>query len=38
MQKLGERIISNQQLGMRGYIRIVMIMVLELFNFATSEI
>ena len=29
MQNLVERIFSNQQLGMRVYIRIVMIMVLE---------
>jgi hypothetical protein len=29
MQKWGERIFSNLQLGMRVYIRIVMIMVLE---------
>ena len=29
MQKLGERIFSNQQFEMRVYIRIVMIMVLE---------
>jgi len=28
MQKWGERIYSNRQLGMRVYIRIVMIMVL----------
>jgi hypothetical protein len=30
MQKGGERIVSNRQLGMRVYIGIVMIMVLEL--------
>jgi len=29
MQKWGERIFSNQQLGMRVYIMIVMIVVLE---------
>jgi len=29
MQNWGERILSNRQLGMRVYIRIVMIMVLE---------
>jgi len=29
MQNLGERIFSNQQLSMRVYIRIVMIVVLE---------
>ena len=29
MRKLGERIFSNRQLGMRIYIRIVMIMELE---------
>jgi hypothetical protein len=29
MQNWGERIFSNQQLGMRVYIKIVMIMVLE---------
>jgi len=29
MQKWGERIFSNLQLGMRVYIRIVMVMVLE---------
>ena len=28
-QKWGERIFSNRQLGMRAYIRIVMIMVLD---------
>jgi hypothetical protein len=27
--KWGERVFSNQQLGMRVYIRVVMIMVLE---------
>ena len=35
MQKWGERIFSNRQLGMRIYIRIVMVMVLV--NFATSK-
>jgi len=30
MQKWGQRIFSNWQLGMTVYIRIVMIMVLEL--------
>jgi len=29
MHKKGERIFSNRQLGMRVYIRIVMIMALE---------
>jgi len=29
MQKRGERIFSNQLLGMRVYIRIVILMVLE---------
>jgi hypothetical protein len=29
MQSWGERILSNAQLGMRVYIRIVMIMVFE---------
>jgi hypothetical protein len=29
MKNLGEKIFSNQQLGMRVYIRIVMIVVLE---------
>jgi hypothetical protein len=29
MQKWGERIISNRQLGMRVYIRIAMIIMLE---------
>jgi len=29
MQKWGERIFSNQQLGIRDYIRLVMILVLE---------
>jgi len=35
MQKWGERIFSNRQLGIRSYIRIVMIMVLV--NFTTSK-
>ena len=37
MQKWGERIFSNQQLIMRVYIRIIMIMVFRIVNFATSK-
>jgi hypothetical protein len=35
--KVGERIFSNQQLGMRVYIRIVMIMVLEFYNLHVTK-
>ena len=36
MQKWGERIFSNRQLGMRAYIRVIMIMNRTI-NFATSN-
>ena len=35
MQKLGEKLFSNRQLGMKFYIRIIMIMMLV--NFATVK-
>jgi hypothetical protein len=37
MQNCGGRILSNRRLGMRVYMRIVMIMVLRVVNFAKSK-
>ena len=37
MQKWGEKIVSNRQLGMRVYIRIAMIMGVRVVNVATSK-
>jgi len=37
MQKQGEKIFSNQQSGMRVYMKLVMIMGVRVVNWATSK-